>query len=867
MRKSVVVGGPWRGIIPAASPQMVPDGYLHDCRGFRFTNGRITLGPGIAAVRPLPRSRPVRTDLRTTYVEEDVFTTGTHVDTRAVAGSLVLDCGHIGTYNYNEQFDNEPDGWLVKVNNKPLLFTTFQIHDGTGLPNDQDFELLTEIKWWLAGGGYASYPGIAGIGGRYNPADKGHIGAQLSGDALPGGVMRIVLNAYFFRQGSGQSMGPSFIVHEVPIGPIPWHYNVRVRYTSSDRIVRARAWRVGTTEPTTWQSQIMVTHYWNYTGRGVCVTEWTRVDNHGAAWNYITGTMTGMIPCTSGTWTSLPYKMNEAVALLPNITARISANVPVGTSAQVWFSVNHGATWKPVSDGSKIEPAPTLFDSSILFRVRLTSSDGVTSPAVHNIKAEYGLYYVDTIATEFVYPLAVYHIESRFGNNFMLYVTRTGIYIGDYAVAYDVTPRFPSNLAALGFDTWRADTRSVITVMTVVTDTSEWVVLASSDYPFLFRLDADGDTFQVFNPKQGEGYLDVVGGRHMAVFNDRLVFGSVFTSLTEVPHAIAHYGVWGPFDNSFPTAGMIPLTDIGGPVTGFGKTHDFLVIFKPRGIYVAQRATSAEFPLVVKPRVPAIGCSNAKTIVELPGARAVCFLGTDSEFYIYDVNQIQSVGGPVRNYLQERDQALARVYTNIDYGEVNIVYPDVVLVWNYRENWWAIDDNDVGLVGITQGRVIKLAPCIDDATGIIDTAPGYIDENPGARVDNRPFLMSRAGLLEITEDVIREAWLRTAEIRFAKPYHLARLEIRCRTALGATMFVRRSVDSGKSWSEWAAAQSGDHDGTVRFFYDFVHVTQQVIFEIRAVAQSLVIEDFVLDVEVKNDQEEVTPQPRDFGGGG
>lgn len=862
MRKSVVIAGPWKGIVPATVPSQVQQGFLHDTRGFRFTDGKIHLGPGLNAVRPLPRTRPIRSDISTVFAEEDVFVSGAHAGTRAVNGSLVLDCNYVGTKRFTENFDNEPNGVKHIFYNNTTGYV-FLDHGqlGTDYPPHQEIDATMDIKFVGPGGSTTEAPGAAGFYVRGDNANNS-LGIMVEG-VLGGGTNRRLELCLVVKTSGGIDSGTRYVHFHYSQGKV-FTETFRVRLSIVGNTMRGKIWTLPDAEPSDWQITKTFTPPPDFSGRKIGFIHRTLVGEHGAYYDNWVIDITGMLPCTSGTWESVNYPM-EAVVLLPRIKALLDTSTPVGTSVSIWFSTDEKTTWKQVQDGEVIPNTAQFVGAKIAFKAALTTQNSTVTPAVHNIKAEYGLNYVDRVVSEFYYPLSAHYIQTRSGNDYMLFVTRNGIYVGDFMKVYDVTPKFPPEYASLGFDKWMADEKSVITVDVLTTDATEWIILTSSDYPFLFRMDPYGDSFSVFSPPRGEGYLDVTGGRSMTVFNDRLVFGSVYTSLTEVSHAIAHYGIWGPFDNSFPTSGMIPLTDIRGPVTGFGKTHDFLVIFKANGIFVGQRTADPEHPIAIRPRVSTVGCSNAATIAELPGHRAVCFLGSDREFYIYDVNQMTRVSAPVQSYFQQRDTKHAKSFLSTTRGELAILFHDVILIWNYLDNWWAIDQNNAGLLGIANQRVIKMAMSIDENATIIDDAIGYIDEMPGAVIDANPFFMSKYGFLESTYTISRPGWIRTPEFRFPKPYHIARLEIRCLAAVGAEVRVRHSVDTGKSWSAWAAASFSDHGGTLRFFYDFVCVTQRIMFEIEAFAAQLRIEDFVLDIEVKNDQEEVMPLYYDVGG--
>ncbi len=453
--------------------------------------------------------------------------------------------------------------------------------------------------------------------------------------------------------------------------------------------------------------------------------------------------------------------------------------------------------------------------------------------------------------------LRVFFIRIRNASDKVLYLTRSGAYAGDIYKVQDIT----SNSG------WSAEPDDIISMVHMPREVEDWVVISSSRFPHLFRWNTQGGVLQKFEATRDEDHLPILAGRYLSSFDNRLILLHPRTSVSEIPHGVAWYGIYGPFDTEFPTAGQIELTDIPGPVTGVSQVQDYMAVFKPYGIYLGQKTYDPNLPFVFTARVSGVGCQNYRAIASILDGMAIAFLGVDREFYVYDAQRPVAVGQPVRDILRAYSDMDAIVSVDPDVQECHIAYPDLTLVWHLREGWWSIDDNSHGSYDIIPGYVSQTDITIDELVGTIDQQSGLIDDYSGSEVELSPLLATDVGLHAKSYEVVREGWLRTKEIRFPKPITMTRFVVRVRALRGGVLMMRRSENSGRSWYAWQELIRGDADGTVRAAYDFVSTSEQYLFELYFTGRHLILEDWQADVVVASEDEDVTMLSGDFNTSG
>lgn len=511
-----------------------------------------------------------------------------------------------------------------------------------------------------------------------------------------------------------------------------------------------------------------------------------------------------------------------------------------------------GGPWKGI--------APSYSPHVIPFEV---FSDG-RAFRFHNGRAELapGYQAVNTLPTivggsRITDLLRIEFLRVRNDSDKVLYLTRTGVFAGDIYRVLDIT----------GSSGWQASEDDIITIVHMPQEVEDWVVIANSRFPYLFRWNTQGGILQRWDTPRTEEDIPVVTARYLYSFDNRLILGYPRTSVTDIPHGVYWFGVYGPFDTSLPTASGIELTDVPGPVTAISQVQEFMAVFKPYGIYLAQKTYDPNIPFAFTARVSGVGCRNYRAIASVLDGMALAFLGTDREFYVYDTQRPIPVGKPVRDILRAYSDMDAVVSVDTDTQECYIVFPDITLVWNIRESWWSIDENKHGSFTIIPGYVNSMGVMIDELVGTIDQQQGTIDGYAGSTITLSPLLGTEQGLHAKSYEMLREGWLRCKEIKFPRPVTMTRFVVRVRALRGGVLMIRRSENSGRTWYPWEELIRGDLDGTTRAAYDFVATSEQFIFELYFTGRHLIVEDWVGDVVVASEDEDVSMIASDFNTSG
>lgn len=183
-----------------------------------------------------------------------------------------------------------------------------------------------------------------------------------------------------------------------------------------------------------------------------------------------------------------------------------------------------------------------------------------------------------------------------------------------------------------------------------------------------------------------------------------------------------------------------------------------------------------------------------------------------------------------------------------------IIYEDLILEWNTRENWWTTETTTYTLRCATTANVRKKGLAINELEGSIDGLGGTIDELGGDSWIPVPQFIGRYGTGYRYSDAEVEAHVRTAELRLEKPTTITRLILRVRAPKGGKLSIRHSLDGGATWYPWVSKTTDDLTGVARFTYDFVDTSEQFTFEIKVIGRDVIIEDAVVDVTMHDLQE-------------
>lgn len=455
----------------------------------------------------------------------------------------------------------------------------------------------------------------------------------------------------------------------------------------------------------------------------------------------------------------------------------------------------------------------------------------------------------------------VFTIVPRNGLECMLYVCPNKLYLGALDRVHEVTPIAEPPVPGVVGTPWQLPEGTLPTCAHVVTDAGEWLVLSNRTSPTLWRLWLGGmDRFEEAYIERKDINMLLLSAKYMAVYGERLIFGDLFFPDGEMPHAVGWYGINGPFDTTFPTAGENPLTDTPGPVTGFSQIMDYLVIGKPNSITMAQKTYDPNFPFAFMTRVSGCGWTNDRTVARIAGGNAIVFLATDHTVRVFDGNTAEPIDTAIRNvilsYKNEHDTCWA--HYDAEYELYMLIFSDKIMSWNFREKWWTEERRPEGLICSSPVTVAIAPMTIDELEGTIDDLQGIIDDLPGAEILQKSTLISTTGSLVRDPTAERESYATTAEYRFPKPQTITRLVIRVRVLHGGELFARHSLDGGGTWSPYICTARSDIDGVTKVFYDFVATSEQFTFGIYFKGRECIIEDMIVDIPVSKEQEQVTP---------
>jgi hypothetical protein len=453
--------------------------------------------------------------------------------------------------------------------------------------------------------------------------------------------------------------------------------------------------------------------------------------------------------------------------------------------------------------------------------------------------------------------LSVFVVRPKDGMDKMLYVCQDRLYLGDAlrGRVREVTPRDSS-----GRSQWIARSRHDVTFLQVSTDVDEWIVLLSRRMRFFVRmLIAGGVRFEVFKPTD----FELRGGKVATVFADRLVFGNLMFDVADLPHAVGWYGVLGPFDTDFRTAGYAALTEIPGPVTAMVPMRDMLVVFKPTGAYVVQRTSSVELPFAFRPRVQDVGCSSQWHVAPVARREGVVWYSEMTRrLFLWSGDAVQDITGPMEGVLQEMPTDVV-LWANDDY--LDLIWPNKRYRMSFAGGWWTEIDHGVegDTVGIVPSVVLRTGLTIDELDGQkIDSLPGRIDDFGGPEVLEGQATITLNAVLVQDDAVMGYVRWRTAELRFEKPVTVTSFTARVRAPYGGVFTLRVSIDGGRSWTAYDTTEVGDLEGVARVPLHFVETSEQFTFEVSAFGSKIELVDMVIDVVATSGQEDVSPTQAD-----
>lgn len=452
--------------------------------------------------------------------------------------------------------------------------------------------------------------------------------------------------------------------------------------------------------------------------------------------------------------------------------------------------------------------------------------------------------------------IAAKAFETAAGVKHTLYLTGDSIYLGGADRAYEVS-RDPKTGNHCGYY-WGPTTPQVLHY---VGEVSEWLIISNGIGPYIWRMNlAHPFVFEQYVPDTGVGFIPLLGGRFMETFANRVVFGAPITPGMDQLHGIGWWGISGPFDNSYPSCGTLSLADVPGNVTGLGLIAEFLAIFKENAIFLGQKTGVLESPIAVPgARITGVGCPYPNTIERIGNGNALVFLSNDNRVTAFDTSTTQPIDDPVRDLIEARDPNSAIGHYDPINDVYMLIYPDLTLEWNTRENWWTTEVQLFPIRAAVDFCVRKRSRAINELSttedpSTIDQLGGSIDTLGNARILDVPGFIGDKGTGYRYSDQEVEALVRTAELRIEKPTTLTRLLLRVRAPRGAKISIRHSVDGGSSWYPWQTVTGDDFSGVARVAYDFVDTSEQFTFEFKIVGRDVIIEDAVVDVSMHQQQE-------------
>ena len=452
--------------------------------------------------------------------------------------------------------------------------------------------------------------------------------------------------------------------------------------------------------------------------------------------------------------------------------------------------------------------------------------------------------------------LAVIYVKHREGMDKFVFVTRDKLYVGDGSgrILVDCTAN----------SGWFAMSPSDISWAHVVTDASEWIVLTARELGKLVRMEASSRRFEPFVVPVGGDSSTIRGGRVLTVFGDRLVFGSVLTPISEIPHAVGWFGIKGPFDYTLPTSGYMPLTDIPGPVRAFAHVQDFLAVFKDQGAYLLQKTFLPEVPFAAIPRLHRVGVSKPGHVVPvLQQSALVLYSEATKRVYVWDLNKIEDVSQPVWRDLEQREDPLLSY--NENEGTVDVSYEDMVLRFSLKDGWWSKESPWWPYYPLP-AYVERMGITIDELEGTIDEQPGRINDYPAAVVSGKRCYAGIGGFVREDPDASGTTVWRTVPLRFPKPVTITMFEAHLRAPLNAIVSMRYSLDEGTSWSQYVTLERGDLPYNA-YTHHFVETSRSFIFEVMVEGSKVELVRWGVDVVQASYREDEVPYGSAVGSSG
>lgn len=437
-------------------------------------------------------------------------------------------------------------------------------------------------------------------------------------------------------------------------------------------------------------------------------------------------------------------------------------------------------------------------------------------------------------------------LPSRNGTEQMLFITNSNVYVGDRQVVYDIT----------GDSNWSMGSAANLSFTYIVTDISEWILLIPFPYNAMYRWEVDRGNLERWQYSVEMGRMSLISAEMATIFDNRLFFIRPYFPLYETTHGVAWFGVNGPFDDTFPTAGVSPLVDLPGPVYAYEHMADYMVLFKAGGLFLVQKTYDAQFPFVFHRRSVGVGSLYKHSTVRIMDGRGVGFLGTDLQYYVFNGEQSVAVSGPVRDEFQKRDPYTLQVVHDDKMGLVRFVYPDLTLVWSPTEQWWSMEPGINGLISAlpryieaVAGRVMDLP---EEPVSNLPAVP--VSYFPTATLVESLGLVTDNGFVGYDEKQWMRGKITSGEFRFPRPITVTRLIARIRSPYGGTVSFRHF--DGQEWSDYQTTSLDDNWTISRIHYDFVCTTEQLQFEMSFDGRGFILEDAVLELASSQLQDEV-----------
>lgn len=443
--------------------------------------------------------------------------------------------------------------------------------------------------------------------------------------------------------------------------------------------------------------------------------------------------------------------------------------------------------------------------------------------------------------------LTAYYVKHRDGMDRVIVVARRKLWI---------VSANGQRVDATGATDWEADTASDVSAVHIMTDASEWFVLATRLRDKLYRLAAETQRFEEFRAPITDESSAIRGGKVIAVFGDRLVFGGVKTPFTEIPHAVGWYGIKGPFDYTLPTSGYMALTDVPGRVTALVPVQDFLAVFKEKGAYILQKTFVTDIPFAAIPRLHTVGVSKPGHAVAVMQQSLIVFYAEETKrLYVWDLQRLEDVSMPVWRELSERSDP--SLYYNEHTESLDVVYEDATFRFSLRGKWWSRVDVTSSAVYLP-AIVHRLGLTIDELEGTIDEQPGRIDDYPAAVVTSEATYVNGGGFMVPDENAVGRTVWRTAPLVFPKPTTITAFEVFLRAPLGAIVSARYSLDDeGGNWSRWETLEQGDVN-VGRYTWHFVETSRSFLFEVAVEGTNIELVRWGVEVVRNAAQEDEVP---------